>query len=137
MSIKKRKIGRRTTKNDFEYDSYKSTKTRLPKGAKVEYEVDTLPYTISHNYTPDLTITFKDGTILYIELKGLGRSFDAHARQKMVAVKAQHPEKDIRIIFSRDGRLMGMKMTASQWAEKYGFKYSIKEIPEEWLNNED
>ena len=133
----KPKIGKRTVSSDFEYDVYLVLKDVLPTKYKLEYEVDKLPYVLEKNYIPDFTITRDDGTILYIEAKGLGRAFDGYVRAKMIAIKAQHPEKDIRIIFYRDGPIAkNAKMKASDWAEKHGFPYSISEIPEEWFSHE-
>lgn len=130
------KIGRKTAASAFEYQVYQGLKDILPSRYKLEYEVDELAYTLEKNYRPDFTITRNDGTILYLEAKGLGRAFDGDARMKMIAVKAQHPEKDIRIIFMRDGPISkGAKMMASDWAKKYGFIYSIGSIPLEWFED--
>jgi hypothetical protein len=52
----------------------------------------------------------------------------------MVAVKKAHPEKDIRIVFSNNRLIAkGGKMRNSDWADKYGYPWAIKCIPEEWL----
>jgi hypothetical protein len=84
---------------------------------------------------PDHIIERKDGTVIYVEAKGLGRAFDSKARQKMVAVKQQHPDKDIRIVFMRDGPLQkNSKMRASDWAVKNGYPFAIGKVPEEWLD---
>lgn len=57
----------------------------------------------------------------------------------MIAVKAQHPDKDIRIIFYRDGEFgnrkkNGLRTKQSEWAKKNGFIFSIREYLEEWFN---
>lgn len=73
---------------------------------------------------------------MIIEAKGLGRNggFDRDAQNKMIAVKAQHPEVDFKIVFMKDGRVNPPgSMTASEWATKYGFDYSIGVIPKEWM----
>lgn len=46
----------------------------------------------------------------------------------MIAVKRQHPELDIRIVF------YGPNKKYARWAEKNGFKYAFENIPKEWLN---
>lgn len=46
----------------------------------------------------------------------------------MVAVKRQHPDLDIRIVF------YSKKLKDIKWAERHGFPYAIDEIPKEWLN---
>jgi len=147
IELRDRRIRARTlklngvkVKSEFEYDSLLEIRDMLPEGATIEYEVDKLPYIIEHNYNPDHTITFKSGRKLYIEMKGNGRSFDQHARSKMIAVKAQHPDKDIRIIFYANGVISGTKkrkrggyFRQSEWADRNGFKYSIKNIDPSWL----
>lgn len=87
---------------------------------KYEYERTRLPYTISAIYIPDFTLP---GPI-YIETKGWFRPED---KRKMRAVKAAHPEKDIRIVFQ------GRSLKNIKWAEKNGFPWAIGSIPKEWL----
>ena len=129
------KIGKKVVRSDFEFQLYKQIKQLLPRGAVVEYEPEKLTYTIEKEYTPDFVITFADDTKLYIEAKGNGRAFDHHVRQKMTAIKEQHPDKDIRISFYRDGQI-GKTMRQSDWANKYGYVFSIGNVPKEWLQND-
>lgn len=132
------KIGKKVVRSDFEYTVYQQIKSLLPKGATIEYEPEKLVYTITAEYTPDFVITFKDGSKLYIEAKGNGRQFDQAVKKKMLAIKEQHPDKDIRIIFYSDGKIgptrkNGTFLRQSDWAKKNGYKFSIKEIPEDWI----
>ena len=57
------------------------------------------------------------------------------ARRKMLAVKAQHPELDIRFVFQRNNTLSKQsKTTYGAWADKHGFKWCIfPDIPTSWL----
>ena len=101
------------------------------------YEYHKIPYTVSGTYLVDFSITKKDGSIMHIETKGNGLSFDGHSRRKLRAVKAQNPTMDLRLVFYSDGkcgpkRKDGTFMRQSDWATKYGFKYAIKEIPKDW-----
>lgn len=126
------KIGRRKVKSQYEFDVYKSITGLVGKGT-VEYEVDKLSYTTSHDYIPDLTINLDGDRRFYIECKGY---FPYSERAKMIAVKEAHPELDIRILFYRDtpsslGK--GSKMKPTEWATKYGFPSSVKEVPLEWF----
>lgn len=91
------------------------------------YEGERIPYTSEHHYHPDLTL--ENGVI--VEIKGY---FPSPDRRKMLLVKQQHPDKDIRLLFQRDGRLYkGSKTTYSMWAEKNGFPWAIgEEIPDDW-----
>jgi hypothetical protein len=109
-------------------------------GLKVEYETETLDYTTKHIYRPDYPITKGDGTKIYLEYKGNGRAFDNAVRQKMIAVKEQHPDTEIYIVFHSDGkcgptRKDGSFMKQSDWATKNGFKYCIgyQNIPKDWF----
>lgn len=102
------------------------------------YESERLDYTVSGKYIPDFIIQTNRGKTLYIETKGNGRSFDAASRRKLIAVKLQHPDKDIRIVFYSDGafgakRKDGTRLRQSEWADKNGFKCAVREIPESWL----
>lgn len=83
----------------------------------------------SHKYTPDFIL--KNGII--IESKGL---FDVEDRKKHLLIQAQHPELDIRFVFSRSASKLykGAKTTYADWCTKYNFKFADKLIPEEWIN---
>ena len=78
-------------------------------------------------YTPDFVLT--NGII--IESKG---RFVTADRQKHILVKAQHPDKDIRFVFSNSrSRITKLSATTyGDWCNKHGFKYSDREIPIEW-----
>ena len=100
---------------------------------KYKYEQVKLKYTKPqkiHTYTPDFYLEEQN---IYLETKGLFTSAD---RQKMRLVKEQHPEKDIRLIFSNSRSRISKKSatTYAMWCDKYNFKYADKHIPLEWLN---
>ena len=132
--IKLPKIGKRTVKNPAEYKCYQKLRDM---GLKVEYETEKFPYTTEHTYTPDFIIV---GTNKVIEYKGGGRSFDGAVRQKMIAVKEQHPEYEFLIVFHTDGKIgpkrkNGTFLKQSDWAVKNGFRFCIgvENIPEDWF----
>ena len=107
-------------------------------GAEFSYEALKLNYFVEGDYIPDFVIKTPSGAQRIVETKGNGRSFDHHTRRKMIAVKNQHPELDIRILFYSDGKIGpkrkdGTYFTQMQWAAKHGFKAAVREIPEEWL----
>jgi hypothetical protein len=78
-------------------------------------------------YTPDFLLP--NGII--VETKG---RFVASDRAKHLAVKTQNPEYDIRFVFERNLTLSKVsKTTYTAWCDKHGFKWSIKEIPDEWI----
>jgi len=94
-----------------------------------EYETLKLPYTQSHIYKPDFILA--NGVI--IEAKGRFRAGGGEAA-KMIAVKKQHPDLDIRFCFwDAHARISGQKQSYAQWAEKNGFLWCHEEIPDEWL----
>lgn len=64
------------------------------------YETEKIIYTIpstDHTYTPDFVFYKLDGTRMYIETKGL---WDAKDRKKFFYIKKEHPNLDLRFIFS-------------------------------------
>lgn len=88
------------------------------------YESERIPYVVASHYIPDFVVTLPNGK-LYIETKGYLRP---ESKRKMVAIKKQHPELDIRIVFY-EKRASNVK-----WAERHGFKYAFEKIPKEWLD---
>ena len=101
------------------------------KGIKVEYETEEVSYIIpasEHNYHPD----FKLPNGIRVETKG---RFVLADRKKHLLVKEQHPELDIRFVFTNSKNKINKKSktTYAMWCEKNGFKYADKFIPEEWF----
>lgn len=100
-------------------------------GIEVEYEKTKVKYvkpSRNATYTPD----FKLPNGIIIESKG---RFVTADRQKHVLIKTQHPELDIRFVFSNSRSKINKNSptTYGMWATKNGFKYADKLIPEEWL----
>ena len=88
-------------------------------------------------YTPDFVVRSRsDGTPrshpLIIETKG---RFLVADRSKHLLVKRQHPELDIRFIFSNPNQKISKqsKTTYATWCEKHNFLYAKEHIPPEWL----
>ncbi|MCJ8277363.1 MAG: hypothetical protein MJK18_11025, partial [Bdellovibrionales bacterium] len=101
-------------------------------GVPVRYEQETIDYTKPakrSKYTPDFILP--NGIV--IETKG---RFVTADRQKHVLIKDQHPDLDIRFVFSNSRNRISKtsKTTYAMWCEKNGFKYADKEIPKEWLD---
>ena len=148
MTLKKIK-----TRSGFETSLIKTLKKSIKK---VGYEISRIAYKVflEREYIPDFTLEKKDGSLMYIEAKG---RFTVEDRKKMLLVKAQHPEKDIRLLFQNDNWLTALtptqkkkiknglqisKLRYSGWAEKHNFKWAISKynksddswsFPEEWL----
>ena len=104
-------------------------------GFEVVYETDKILYVIpesNHKYTPDFKLPKKDGGFFYVETKGIWNVKD---RQKHVLIRKQHPEIDIRFVFSNCNTKLykGSKTTYASFCDKQGFVYAHKTIPDEWL----
>ena len=91
----------------------------------------------SSKYTPDFEITHRpDGTEkqkpLIVESKGRFLTAD---RQKHLLVRDQHPELDIRFVFSNPRQRISKQSTTTyaMWCEKHGFKFAHESIPNSWL----
>lgn len=127
-----RQIKPEEVNNRFEVSILKSLKSHKRKTKiDIAYESEKLDYTIQRNYIPDFVITRSDGSKVYIEGKGY---FRPESRSKMIAVKKQHPEKDIRFIFQRNDKLRKSTTKYSDWADRHGFPWHIGEdVPKEWL----
>lgn len=96
---------------------------------KYEYESTKVAYTLKCNYTPDFLLP--NG--IYLEVKGRLTTED---RRKMLAVKKDNPELDIRFVFQAPFNKLykGSKSTYAKWADKYGFPWcTYHSIPIEWL----
>jgi len=97
---------------------------------KFEYEKLKIPWVDKRvkKYTPD----FKLENGIIIETKG---RFTAADRFKHLCVKEQHPEYDIRFVFSNPQAKLskGAKSTYADWCEKHGFLYAKEKIPMEWI----
>lgn len=107
-------------RNKFESRIY--TQLRL-SGVKFKYESEKIPFVIASHYIPDFILSTPNGKV-YVECKGY---FRPEAKRKMVAVKKQRPELDIRILF------YSFNKQYVKWAERQGFRYAVGTIPEDWL----
>lgn len=100
-----------------------------------KYEGLTIEYLIPamfHTYRPDFPL-LHNGII--VETKGL---FDSSDRTKHLYIKEQHPELDIRFVFSNPYNKIykGSKTTYAAWCDKNGFLWAWKEIPSSWLKED-
>lgn len=111
----------RKTRNKFENKIEKQLRRAR---IRFEYESEHIAYFLARHYIPDFILYTPLGKV-YVECKGYLRP---EHKAKMVAVKKQHPELDIRILFYSDNK------KNTRWADRNGFKYAIGEIPKEWFN---
>ena len=141
-----------TKKGAVERASYKSglenTVGTSLEGQEIQFEYEPkwgrIKYTKpaeTRSYTPDFYITTRSGKQIIVETKGL---WDAEDRKKHRLIKEQHPDLDIRFVFTRSKAKISKKSktTYADICEGKGrgpfkglvWKYADKEIPDEWLN---
>jgi hypothetical protein len=101
------------------------------QGVDYKYEELKIKYTQPskvRTYTPDILLP--NGII--VEIKGRWVAAD---RQKIALVKAQHPDKDLRMVFSNSKAKISKtsKTTYGMYCEKLGIPYADKHIPIEWI----
>ena len=100
-------------------------------GMEVEYESLIIPFTQPvkpRKYKPDFPLP--NGIIL--ESKG---RFVTADRQKHRLIQQQHPDLDIRFVFSNSRSRISKqsKTTYGAWCESLGFQFADKIIPASWL----
>jgi len=126
------KRGRRRGKT-FELRSGLEDDNRdLLKVSKIDFEYETIriPYKSVNTYKPDF-ILLSNGII--VETKG---RFFPSDRSKHLKVRTQHPNLDIRFVFTNSKAKLNpkSKTTYGEWCDKKGFKYADKLIPTLWLS---
>jgi hypothetical protein len=104
-------------------------------GHIVKYETDKLKYIWPERpatYTPDFQLPKENGGYFYVETKG---RFVVEDRQKMLLVREQNPNLDIRFVFSNCNQKLykGSPTSYADWCNKHHFVFANKRIPEEWL----
>ncbi len=98
-------------------------------GVSYQYESEKLSYTIEHNYTPDFVLP----NYIYLETKGY---WDAADRRKVLAVKRDNPDIDLRMVFQSPFNTISKKSktTYAKWCDKHDIPWTAyHNIPLEWL----
>jgi hypothetical protein len=103
-----------------------------------KFEPYKIPYTQpvkNRKYLPDFEVWTYGGKKLIIETKG---RFVTSDRQKHLMIKKDHPDLDIRFIFSNPNQRISKtsKTTYWMWCEKHDFKWAKKTLPEAWLKDD-
>jgi len=106
------------------------------RGLPIYYEVVKIPFLQpekKRTYSPDFVLP--NGIV--IETKG---QFTTDDRQKHLWVREQHPDLDLRFIFTRSKTRLGKqsRTTYADWCEgknprKVVFLFADKQIPEAWF----
>lgn len=102
-------------------------------GITVAYETEVIEYTQPskpRKYHPD----FKLPNGVLVETKG---RFVTADRQKHLMIKDQHPNLDIRFVFSNSRQRISKtsNTTYADWCSKHGFTFADKSIPRQWLSD--
>lgn len=110
----------------------KTAEDLTQRGVPFRYEEIKLRYAkpaTNHKYTPDFVLP--NGII--VETKG---RFEVDDRQKHLLIKQQHPDVDIRFVFTRSKAPIrkGSKTTYADWCLKNGFQFADKAVPQAWLD---
>lgn len=131
MATTRSKVRQRALKAGYRSGLEETVATQLSKlGVDAQYESFKIKYRVEEDrsYTPDFILP--NGVI--VETKG---RFVAADRKKHLLIKKQHPELDIRFVFtnSRNKISKGSKTSYADWCNKHGFIYADKEIPLEWI----
>jgi len=100
-------------------------------GVSFQFEAFAVPFVQPQKprkYTPDFALP--NGIV--IESKG---QFVTADRQKHLMVQEQHPDLDIRFVFSNPNARISKtsKTTYATWCEAKGFKYAKGLIPAAWI----
>tara|TARA_R100000458_G_C8151909_1_gene159252 strand:+ start:109 stop:534 length:426 start_codon:yes stop_codon:yes gene_type:complete len=125
----KRAVGTKYRSN-FEVDFASDL---IKRGLKFDYEPDHYTYIPNPTtYTPDFYIPQYN---FYVETKGF---FTSEDRTKHLTFRDQHPNIDVRFVFSNSKNKLrkGAKTTYGAWCERNGFLYSDRVIDETWLAEE-
>lgn len=98
-------------------------------GVSFEYEPHKIAYTIQANYIPDFVLP--NG--IYLEVKGI---WDPADRRKMMQVRKDNPDLDIRMVFDTPYKTINKNSLTSykDFCEKNGILWCrTGAIPPEWL----
>lgn len=119
----------------FEYETKQFVFYRRRKGcAIIGDETYYGPVYTEHVYTTDFWLPDQG---ICLEAKG---RFSAGDRTKLLAVKEETPEIDLRMVLMRNNKLNRRSNTTyANWCDKHGMPYVVNvdgEIPLEWISND-
>jgi len=137
MTLQTSKVRAAALKNGWRSGLEEKVAAELDRhGIQYQYEKNSISFMVpsrTAKYTPDFYIKARSSKLIICESKG---RFVTADRQKHLLVKAQHPELDIRFVFSNSRQTISKtsSTTYAMWCEKHGFLYADKLVPKEWLN---
>jgi len=109
---------------------YEVAKQLEDAGVTYEYEQTKIKY---QKKPSTYLFDFELPNGIIVETKGYFKPAD---RSKHLLIKQQHPELDIRFVFSNSQNPLNKNSstTYADWCDRHGFKYADKYIPEDWIN---
>jgi len=109
---------------------YEVAKQLEDAGVTYEYEQTKIKY---QKKPSTYLFDFELPNGIIVETKGYFKPAD---RSKHLLIKQQHPELDIRFVFSNSQNPLNKKSstTYADWCERHGFKYADKYIPKDWID---
>lgn len=125
-----RELSKRGVKFKYEEWTYEYLAAPDPRSRFRCRECDSTDVSRVAQYTPDFFINGED---CIIEAKG---RFTAADRRKMLQVKEQWPDLNIKMLFMTDNKIHKKSETRySGWCEKHGLDYHVGlDFPEDWYN---
>jgi len=109
---------------------YEVAKQLEDAGVTYEYEQTKIKY---QKKPSTYLFDFELPNGIIVETKGYFKPAD---RSKHLLIKQQHPELDIRFVFSNSQNPLNKKSstTYADWCKRHGFKYADKYIPKDWID---
>lgn len=118
-------------RSKFEKRVWENVPTAVKRRVDYEPQSPRIDYNTPSRYIPDFAL----GNGVLVECKGY---FDGRARGKMLRVKKQNKNLDIRFLFQRANNRITKSPNSLmywEWAERHGFPWAEGDvIPEEWYN---
>lgn len=129
MAVTKAKKTTKTSKPKYRSGLERKVAEDLQnRGVTYTYEGERIPYVVERKYIPD----FQLSNGIYIEAKGFFKDEDC---RKMKLLKAQHPDKEFRMLFQNPKtKVQSKRFTNAEWCERYGFQYCHGTVPQEWID---
>lgn len=102
----------------------------VESGVAAHFEPIRIPY---QKKPATYLVDFVQPNGIAVETKGRFLSQD---RAKHLLIRKQHPELDIRFVFSNSRQKLSKnsKTTYAMWCDRHKFKYADRRVPQEWLD---
>lgn len=117
-------------RSKYEHKIFDNIPKKYQRSTNYEPSDPVIRYHLPKCYIPDFVL----GNGILVEAKGYFKSAD---RTKMLRIRKENPDLDIRFLFQRANNRLTKSpnsMMYWEWAEKHGFKWAEGDkIPEKWF----